>query len=136
MDNVIDPWRALNWIQPKMSPESLITIISLALAVYALLPADRLLDLKIKLAWFDGLVILLGALVILYILYFPVFSSLGLAFDLGTWSWGFTPDLTGFTVFAIVVFWLAIRLQFGRLGRRRVKAFSGLSIPTPSTTLR
>ena len=110
-----------------MSASNLITILSLIVAVYALLPSERLLDLKIKFAWYDRLVVLSGVAVVHYILYLPALQELGWAFPLGPWRWGFTSELATYTIFGAVLAWGLVRLRFGHLDRRRAFAFGHLA---------
>ena len=110
-----------------MSPETLITILSFAVAIYALLPLDRVLDLKIKFAWYDAAVILAAILLVFYILYQPVLQELDWAFDLGPWRWGFNASLTTFTIIVGALAWVVFRLRFGGLRRQRIQAFSRLA---------
>lgn len=110
-----------------MSPETLITILSFAIAIYALMPRERVLDLKIKLAWYDWCVLFGSIVVVHYIFYFPQLNAYGLTFNLGTWRWGFDPSTTTYTIIFGTALWLGARLRFGGLRRRRIGAFSELA---------
>lgn len=110
-----------------MSPETLITILSFAVAIYALLPLERVLDLKVKLAWYDAVVVLLAMVFVLYILYQPVLQELGWTFELGPWRWGFDASLTTFTIIVFALAWVVARLRFGGLRRQRIQSFSRLA---------
>ena len=110
-----------------MSPETLITILSFAVAIYALLPLERALDLKIKFAWYDILVVISATILVLYILYLPVLQKLGWTITLGPWRWGFNASLTTFTIILAVLGWVVVRLRFGGLSRRRIHSFSRLA---------
>lgn len=110
-----------------MSPESLITVVSFAIAVYALLPPERSLDLKIKFAWYDRLLVLCSVVVLHYMVYLPVLRENGLALNLGPWRWGFTPELTTYSILAATALWVWFRARYGSLGRRRISAFSELA---------
>jgi len=110
-----------------MSPETLITILSFAVAIYALLPLERALDLKVKFAWYDFAVVLAALLVVLYILYLPVLEDQGWALELGRWRWGFDASLTTFSIIFVSAAWVVLRLHFGGLRRKRIDAFSRLA---------
>ena len=110
-----------------MSPETLITILSFAVAIYALLPLERVLDLKIKFAWYDLMVVATAIALVLYILYQPVLQTFGFVLDLGPWRWGFDASLTTFSIIVGALLWVFLRLRFGGLRRQRIQSFSRLA---------
>ena len=111
-----------------MSPSTLITLISLVLAVYALLPRDRKLELQLKWTMLDRSVILLVLALLHYLVFFSVFQALGLAPDLGPYRWGFNSELTAYTALMFLGIWLGVRSAFGGLSAGRIGVFRKLAV--------
>jgi hypothetical protein len=103
-----------------MSPETLLAFFGLVLAVWAIVPSDRLSELRIRLSWLDWSIAIVSILILHYILYFPVFDSLGLAPELGPWRWGFTPETASYAVIAVAAALLVIRAFVAKLKIDRV----------------
>lgn len=101
------------------------TILSLAVAIYTLRPLERVLDLKFKFAWYDGIVVFSAIVLVLYILYQPVLQELDWAFDFGPWRWEFDASLA--TIIVVALVWVVVRLRFGGLRRKRIHVFSRLA---------
>lgn len=110
-----------------MSPEALITVFSVAIAVFAIIPGEKRLDLQIRLHWFDYLAVAVGVILVHYILFFPVLWELGIAPDFGAWKWGFTNELATYAIIAILAIYVILRAKRGRLGRKGIFRFKDLT---------
>jgi len=92
-----------------MAPEALATLFGLAAAVYALLPSERRLDLRLRLHTVDWLVLGTAILLVHYILFFPVLAAVGVAPHLGPWRWGFTTASASYLTLLGATFFVATR---------------------------
>lgn len=72
-----------------MGADTLLTLLGLIIAAYAVLPVERQLDLKLRLKAFDLFVAGSAVFLILYIQFYPILSSLRVVPQLGSWKWGF-----------------------------------------------
>ena len=111
-----------------MSVEVLLTIIGLALAVYTVLPAERRLDINLRMSKGDW-AIALGALgLVHYITFYPVLSQIGLAPDLGPWRWGFRPDTASYLILLVASGIVWIRARRASVRPAKVPVFSALAL--------
>jgi hypothetical protein len=100
----------------QMGAETLLTLVGLIAAVYALLPPERRLDLRIRLKPLDWCVITVAFLLIHYIQFYPVLSNLGVAPDLGSWRWGFDAENASYLTVLIALFFIFLRAGVAKVG--------------------
>ena len=112
-----------------MSIEALLTIVGLGVAVYAVLPTDRRLDLKLRMSRADWTAALIALLLVHYIAFYPVFLAIGVAPNLGPWRWGFTPETASYAILFVTlcVLFLAFRTRRGRIPPRKIPIFAALA---------
>lgn len=110
-----------------MSPEALVTVFSVAIAAFAIVPTEKRLDLQIRLQWFDYLLVTAGIALVHYILFLPVLRELDVAPDLGAWRWGLTNELATYAIIAVLALYVILRAKKGRLGRRGIFRFKELT---------
>jgi hypothetical protein len=103
-----------------MDFNGLITFLGLAVAVFAVLPKYRKLDLRIRLNRIDLGLLASVLLTLIYILYLPVLRELQLDFDLGPWLWGFNREIFTNTVLLLSVIYFAVRLKATKLSRANI----------------
>jgi hypothetical protein len=109
-----------------LAPEVLLAVLTAAVGIYVLLPEHRRLRFQLRMHLLDWVVLISSVAMVHYILFLPVVESLGLAFDLGPWRWGFTPALASYAILGGAVAFVAVRTGRSRLARRRIGAFGRL----------
>jgi hypothetical protein len=110
-----------------MRAETLLTLLGLIIAAYALLPSERRLDLSIRIRTLDWIIIISAVLLLHYILLYPVLDSLGLTVPLGPWRWGFTPETTSYLVVVAATLVVFVRASRAPLTRRKSETFRRLA---------
>lgn len=106
-----------------MQADGMLTFLGLVLAAWAITPAERLYDLRVRMTWMDWAIVAIAIGILHYILFLPVLEDLGVALDLGPWRWSFTPELASYGILAGATILVALRVWFGPLKRRKVAAF-------------
>jgi hypothetical protein len=103
----------------------LIAAIALLVAVYAVVPRARQLDLKLRLGVPDWFVLILGFLGVAYLEFYDFFLARGWVFN-KPWPQGITPRNTTYLVMAGVTAFIAIRVRFARLTAGKIQQFREL----------
>ncbi len=109
-----------------MGAESLLTLLGLLIAAYAILSLERLLDLKLRLKPLDWFVAAVALILIHYIQFYPVLSSLGLTPDLGPWRWGFDPENASYLIVLVAVGFIFVRARIAKVGLRNIGSLQKL----------
>ena len=68
-----------------------VTILSLLVAIYAVTPRERQLELRFRFGGFERSVLLIGVFALVYLEYYELFAGQGWAPSSGTWPRGITP---------------------------------------------
>ena len=103
----------------------LITVLALLVAVYAVVPRARQLDLKLRMGVLDWVVAGLGFLGIAYLEFYDFFSSRGWVFN-KPWPQGITPRNTTYLIMAAVIAFIAARIRAARLTAGKIQQFRAL----------
>jgi hypothetical protein len=103
----------------------LITVLALLVAVYAVVPRARQLELTLRMAPIDWIVVVLGFLGVAYLEFYEFFLSRGWVFK-GTWPQGINPRNTTYLIMATAVAFVAARIRFARLTTRKIQQFREL----------
>lgn len=103
-----------------MNLDSLITIASLVVAVYAILPRVRRLELSIRFGRVGWVLLLVPLALILYLQFYPTFKSLGLTPALGVSRWSINPFNASFLILLLASLCLVVYLSLGRLSIRNI----------------
>ncbi len=103
-----------------MSPEALLAVLVLAVAVYTVLPVERRLDLRLRIGPLDWAILAIAFFLIHYIKYYPVLDSLGIAPHLGPWRWGFDPELASYLIITVTFTLVWIHSRSTRLTHRKL----------------
>lgn len=108
-----------------MTVDSLIQIIALAVAVYALVPRAKQLEIKVRLGVFWGILFILYASVTILLLYYQQFQNL---FKLPRWphKWLFFPDDVVFFATICLMVGLWFTYQRTKINRRDIFRFQEL----------
>ena len=107
----------------------LITVVTLVVAVYAIIPRERQLSLTLKLGTFDWfwLVYLLLFFCTIYLSFYPFFESRGWAPASCNWPTGITPANCIPLLLLVGLGGLWLRIKFSRLSLRHIWKFSDLA---------
>lgn len=109
-----------------MTLDSLLTVFGLLLAVYAILPLTRRLDLSFRFTFADRLLAWGALLPLIYLQFYASFAALGWTPRLGWSKWGLTPERVSAIVVFLVALVLFLRARYGRLRPKRLPEFSQL----------
>ena len=109
-----------------MDPSGIITIIGLAVAIYAIIPRERRLDLSLRISKGDWIIILLGLVIVHYIIFFPILKELDLVFDIGSWRFGFNEKNTTYLIFLLLGLYVLFRAKTAKVKRSNIGAVSDL----------
>jgi len=110
-----------------MSSEALLALLGAAVAVYALLPTERRLDLRLQLSGIDWSIIVGAILLVHYIKFYPVFATTGLAPMLGPWRFGFDADIASYGIVATAVVGVSLHARFRKLPPSSLQTFHELT---------
>lgn len=110
-----------------MEPTVLYTIVGLLVAVYAIIPAESRLDLRVRFNWLDISILVSALLLVHYILFFPVLYNVGIVKPLGNWKWGFNPSNTSYLIILFATIFLFIRYTRARLRKNKISVFQKLT---------
>jgi len=99
-----------------VDPSGLIAILGFFVAVVAIIPREKRLDLRIRFSIFDLGVIIFCFALIHYIIYFEVFKKLGLTTELGSWQLGYNQNNIIYLIFLALSAFLIIRAKFSKIG--------------------
>jgi hypothetical protein len=102
-----------------------ITIFTLLVAVYAVIPRDRQLELRLRIGILDWAVISISFLFVLYLEFYEFFLSHGFVFK-RPWPTGVTPRNSMYLVMLLVLGLLGLRLSFSRLTKGKILKFREL----------
>jgi hypothetical protein len=104
--------------------ELLVTVASLLVALYAVIPGERQMELRFRIGMIEWSVLLIGFVLMLHQEYYTFFVVHGWAPDAGKWPRGFTPtSIKPLFVLLLAVF-LGVHVRFARLSRCRIGKFA------------
>jgi len=103
--------------------DSLITVVSLLVAVYAVVPRVRKLEFRLKFGLLGWLLVSAVLGLILYLQFYQTFRTLGLTPSLNLARWKLTTANVSFLVLASSAVFIFAYLSLQRLSRRRVHKF-------------
>jgi hypothetical protein len=109
-----------------LDPSGILTILGLAVAVYAIIPREKRLDIGLRISNTDWLIIGTTLVVVHYIIYFPVLKEIGFAFDLGYWRYGFNEENSIYLIFLGLGAFLIIRAKMARVKRSNISSANEL----------
>ena len=81
-----------------MSLDSLLAIAGLLIAVYAILPRSRRLELRLRVTWMDWIVLVIALLSVHYLQFYSFFVSIGWHPQLGLAQSGLTPNNVSYLI--------------------------------------
>lgn len=105
----------------------LITVASLFVAIYAVVPRNRQLDLQLRLGGLDWVVLAGGSSIVVYLQFYDFFRMRGLSVSLHGHFRGITPHDAIYLVILLMILWLGIHIRFSRLSPRKIGKFRELA---------
>ncbi len=106
-----------------MTFDSLLVFATLIVAVYAVLPEYRRLELKLRWGTLDWGLLLAEIILIHYLLFFQFFRKMGFSPGLNLHKWGISPKNTAYLSLIIFGFIIAIHLSTIKLNKRKIYKF-------------
>src|SRR3972149_3918147 len=106
--------------------ELLITVTGLLVAIYAIIPRERRLDLRLRLGQVDWSAISIVFLLVLYLEFYDFFEAIALTPDRSVWPRGITPQNSTYLVILAGLVFLGFRVRFTRLSRQKIVRFREL----------
>jgi hypothetical protein len=101
---------------------SLLTVVGLIVAVWAIIPPRRVNDLRVRLTWLDWGVGISALLLVHYIFFFDALEAVGFAPSFGPWRWGLNPATGSYAILLIATIFISLRAAFLPLRRSKVPA--------------
>ncbi len=105
---------------------SLLTILGLIAAVWALIPATTKLAFRLSLSLVDWMLIVLTLTLIHYLAFEPILGALGLYFSFGPWLWNFTSSSAIYLLLLALSGYVYARSRKATLARRNINTFERL----------
>ena len=105
----------------------LITAVALLVAVYAILPRERRLDLGLRFGALDIVLCVAGCAFVGYLDLYSFFKAHGLVPILPNWTVGLSPTEVIHVVLAVLLLTLALRTRFARLSTHKIYKFQELA---------
>lgn len=107
----------------KIDTTSLLTILGVIAAVWALITPNTRLRLRFCLAWWDWVIVGLSFFLSNYLVFSPVLNSLGIYYSLGPWKWGLDSSSAVYLILLSVAIYLVVRLKNPKLSAGRTSIF-------------
>jgi len=106
--------------------ELLVTVASLLVALYTVIPRERRMELSFRIGPIDWTALLIVSILMLYFEYYAFFVANGWALDPTQWPPGITPTSARPFLVLVLAGFLCWRVWFARLSRRRIAKFAEL----------
>ncbi|HEJ7816718.1 TPA: hypothetical protein SMI02_004471 [Serratia marcescens] len=107
----------------KIDTTSLLTILGVIAAVWALVTPNARLRLRFCLAWWDWAIVGFAFLLNNYLVFAPALKSLGLYFSFGPWKWGLDSSSAVYLISLAVAIYILFRLKNPKLSVGRTEIF-------------
>jgi len=109
-----------------MTVDTLLTLLALLTAVYAVLSRTRRLDVSLRLRWLDWLIAIVALLLAHYLLFYPFFMSIGCAVAWPVERASFPPRDAAYLLVVAIIAFLIWRSRRGKLPRHKIGQFRDL----------
>ena len=110
----------------QIDTSSLLTILGVIAAVWALISPTNRLRLRFCTTWGDWIVAGSIFFLIHYLVFAPALKKLGLYYSLGPWKWGLDSSSAVYLLLLSVALYFFWRTRFPKLARSRVHVFREL----------
>ncbi|PTV98367.1 hypothetical protein C8C76_11724 [Halanaerobium saccharolyticum] len=98
-----------------MSFNSILTVGSIIIAIYSIMPKYKKLELKTKSRRIDFIIFTIFILVVHYLLYYNIFVNFNLNLGFGLSKYGVTPANSLYMLFIIMFLYLFLRIKYGEI---------------------
>lgn len=105
---------------------SLLTILGVIAAVWAIVPATTKLGFRLSLSLIDWAIIIFTLLLIHYLAFEPTLRALGWYFSFGPWRWSLTSSSVIYLLMLGMSGYIYVRLRTATLARRNIGTFERL----------
>ena len=105
---------------------SLLTILGLIAAVWAIVPATTRLRFRLSVTWFDWFIVVGVFLVVHYLVFEPALRSVGMYHSFGPWKWGLDKSSSIYLLLLGLGLFLLVRARSPKLARRNIGLFAKL----------
>ena len=112
---------------PTIDTSSLLTMLGIIAAVWALIPATARMTFRLSFSRLDWALIFIGAVLIHLVVYNQVLQTFDLYPNLGPWIWGFDQNGVLYLMFLGLASYVYVRARTTRLSRRHLPLFGKLA---------
>lgn len=105
---------------------NILTVLAILVAGYTLLTEEKRIDLRLRFSWIDICIIFLFIVIVLYVIYLPVFNEINLILPF-SWLPGFDKELTVFTSILAILVYLIIKVVGKRLPKSKITHWKKVS---------
>jgi hypothetical protein len=106
--------------------ELVLTVLGLLVAVYAVVPRERRLDLRLRISTLERAIILVGFLAIVYLEFDTFFLVHGLNLIPRPWPEGITSKNAAYLITIAIATMVGFRIRYARLTKRQIYRFQEL----------
>lgn len=105
---------------------SLLTILGVVAAVWAIIPANNRLRFRLSVTWFDWFVVIAVFLIAHYLVFEMPLRALGLYYSFGPWKWGLDKDSAVYLLLLTLGIYLLARARAPKLAKENIGTFGKL----------
>lgn len=112
--------------ETSIDTSSLLTMLGLIAAVWAIVPAATRLRFRLSVTWFDWLIVVGIFLIVHYLVFEPALRSVGIYHSFGPWKWGLDKSSSIYLLLLGLGLFLLVRARAPKLARRNIELFAKL----------
>lgn len=105
---------------------SLLTILGVIAAVWAIIPANNRLRFRLSVTWFDWLIVIAVFLVVHYLVFERALRAVGLYVSFGPWKWDLDKGSAVYLLLLALGIYLLARARAPKLARQNIGTFGKL----------
>ncbi len=109
-----------------MNISDLLTVLTILLAVYAILPKTKILDIKLRLTTLDWLIISVTLLLLFYLQFYNVFASIGLTPKYNLRRYNLNPNNFSFIVVMLLSLYLLLKTRLAPIAAHKLDELKNL----------
>lgn len=106
---------------------SLLTILAISAAVWAVIPANSRLRFRLSVTWLDWLVVIAVIFSVHYLTFERVLREVGLYYSFGSWKFGLDKNSAVYILVAALGLYLLVRARAPKLAMRNIELFEKLA---------
>lgn len=105
---------------------SLLTILGVIAAVWAIIPANNRLRFRLSVTWFDWLIVIAVFLIAHYLVFEIALRAVGLYYSFGPWKWGLDKGSAVYLLLLALGIYLLGRARAPKLAKQNIGTFGKL----------